>query len=178
MKKTILSIALFLAVTMMGIAQKIHRDYADGRLYVRLTSFVHPKTGEAMVAGKNFSLENLPFKLENPGKYGIRSVKRAFTVNASPELNATLEIVFDNHQLAGELLSEISQSRFVKFAERVPLIKKDLVPNDPQYASLWHLAKINAATAWNYFSTGSNVVIAVVDDALDRNHRHCKRRYQ
>ena len=170
MNRFIFSVVTFFCGVLGGFSQKIHPDYLDGKLYVRLTSFVHPKTGEAILPGKNFSTTNLPFELENPGKYGIRSVKRAFPINASPELNSTLEIVFDNHQLAGELIEEINQSRFVKFAERVPLIKKDLVPNDPQYPSLWHLAKINAATAWNYFSTGSNVVIAVVDDALDRNH--------
>ncbi|MEZ4889602.1 MAG: S8 family serine peptidase [Crocinitomicaceae bacterium] len=32
------------------------------------------------------------------------------------------------------------------------------------------MTKINAQGAWNYFSTGSTVVVAIVDDAVKRDH--------
>lgn len=41
--------------------------------------------------------------------------------------------------------------------------------NDPLFGSLWGLAKIEADTAWAV-STGSGVVVAVVDSGVDRDH--------
>src|SRR5690606_22226235 len=32
------------------------------------------------------------------------------------------------------------------------------------------LSAIGAATAWNYFSSGSNIVVAIVDDAVETTH--------
>lgn len=159
------------AVGLLGaFAQKVHPGYADGQLYVRLRHFTHPKTGEVFLPRKNFSAENLPFELENPGRYKIKSVQRAFQVDASPELNATLLLEFENIYLAEELIREIEQSRFVTFAEKVPYMTRFLDPNDPRFNTQWHLGRINAATAWNYFSTGSNIVIAIVDDGIERTH--------
>lgn len=46
-----------------------------------------------------------------------------------------------------------------------------LTPNDPAYpAKLWGLVKINAASAWDVTTGGSNVVIAVLDTGVDATH--------
>ena len=58
----------------------------------------------------------------------------------------------------------------MEYAEKVPLDRLCLTPNDPSYSSQWGLANINAPAAWNYFSAGSNIVVAVVDDAVERGH--------
>lgn len=57
------------------------------------------------------------------------------------------------------------------YAERVPMDRTCLIPNDPSFGSQWHLATINAASAWNSFSVGSNIKIAVIDNAVDRAHQ-------
>ncbi len=43
------------------------------------------------------------------------------------------------------------------------------VPNDPQYSSQWHLAKIQAPNAWD-MTTGSSAPIAIVDSGVDSTH--------
>jgi subtilisin family serine protease len=57
----------------------------------------------------------------------------------------------------------------VKFAEVDRLIHSAGTANDPYYTSEWHLPDVNAPTAWNY-STGSGVVIAILDTGVDGTH--------
>lgn len=43
-------------------------------------------------------------------------------------------------------------------------------PNDPSYPSQWHLAKIQAASAWNITTGASSVLMAVIDSGVDSTH--------
>jgi PKD repeat protein len=151
-------------------AQKIYKDYQDGALYVKLKSYYNPKTREAMVPNYKFDLNNLPFVNKVDSKFGITHFGRAFNIDAGEKLNSTMVLEFANAALVDELIASLKYDPFVEYAEKVPLNKIDLTPNDPQLSSLWHLTKINAISAWNYASSGSNIVIAVVDDAIQRTH--------
>lgn len=42
-------------------------------------------------------------------------------------------------------------------------------PNDPNFSSQWHLAKIQAPAAWD-FTTGSSMPIAILDSGVDTTH--------
>ena len=57
----------------------------------------------------------------------------------------------------------------VKFAELDLLVNAEQVPNDPQYASAWHLPKIQAPTAWDN-SQGAGVTVAILDSGVDATH--------
>lgn len=59
--------------------------------------------------------------------------------------------------------------RHLKFVELDHARAPDFTPNDPSYASEWHLPKINAPSAWN-LSTGSGVIIAILDSGVDATH--------
>jgi subtilisin family serine protease len=57
----------------------------------------------------------------------------------------------------------------LKFAEMDLGWAPALVPNDPQYASAWHLPKISAPTAWD-IAQGAGVTIAILDTGVDTTH--------
>jgi len=64
----------------------------------------------------------------------------------------------------------LSHNPNIEFAELDLLnVLEETVPNDPYYSSAWHLPKINAPLAWDV-STGSSVVVAVLDSGVDSNH--------
>ncbi|HEX9024116.1 MAG TPA: S8 family serine peptidase [Geobacteraceae bacterium] len=64
----------------------------------------------------------------------------------------------------------LSRNPHVKFVEKNYLATSGGIPNDPSYASQWHLPKISAPTAWD-ISTGSNVIdIAIIDSGVDPTH--------
>lgn len=170
MKQVYTIILTFLLMLGGAFGQKVYKDYQDGRIYVKLKAYFNPKTGERILPGYKWDLENLPFYTQPGAKYQISALSRAFLVDANEKLNSTLVLEFKNINLVDELIENLQKDRFVEYAEKIPLDKLHLTPNDPQLPNQWHLAKIGAVSAWNYASSGSNIVIAVVDDAIERNH--------
>lgn len=151
-------------------SQTVYPDYVDGKIYVKLKSSYISKSGEAIVPNHQYDLKALPFYQKIDGDFGISAIGKAFAIDAGEKLNNTLKLEFSNYSRVNELIAQLQADPLVEYAEKVPLDKFDLVPNDVRYATQWHLSKINAAAAWNYFSAGSNVVVAIVDDAVQRNH--------
>ena len=58
----------------------------------------------------------------------------------------------------------------VKFVEKNYVLDPVLLPNDPQYASQWHLPQIQAPQAWDLTQGAPGVVIAIVDSGVDPTH--------
>lgn len=57
----------------------------------------------------------------------------------------------------------------IKFAERDRVWQPGMIPNDPQYASAWHLPRISTPTAWDS-AQGTGVTIAILDTGIDTSH--------
>src|SRR5689334_14124087 len=53
------------------------------------------------------------------------------------------------------------------FIERDFIAHTSATPNDPDFASQWHLAKIQASAAWGITQGSANVPIAVIDSGAD-----------
>lgn len=63
----------------------------------------------------------------------------------------------------------LAKNPHLKFAEPDRVAAPGATANDPYFASEWHLAKIGAPTAWDN-SSGSGVVIAILDTGVNGNH--------
>lgn len=151
-------------------AQAIFEDYQDGKIWFKLNnnesveSFINTNP-------RDLDLNVLAFLPALKEKYEITRLSRPFVApNTSIELERTFLVEFNN---AGSVLSfveDLEKQEIIEYAERVPLDRPCLTPNDSKYGSQWHLPKIKANGAWNYFSTGSKIVIAIVDDAMQTTH--------
>jgi PKD repeat protein len=164
-----LLIAALFCLSSLAFAQNGAAQFVDGKIYFKVKSSKHPKTNTIFFPGKNNG-KDLPVDIENPQQYGITKVDYAFGASKSAELNKIYAVEFTNHRAADALIAALQKSPNIEFAEKVPLDKKVLSPNDPRFPEQWHLSKINATTAWDYFSTGSTVPVAIIDDAVDRTH--------
>lgn len=60
-------------------------------------------------------------------------------------------------------------NKHLKFAERDILLNPQLTPNDPNFGTAWHLAKIGAPTAWDS-TQGTGVTIAIIDTGVQPDH--------
>ena len=69
-----------------------------------------------------------------------------------------------------ETVQRLRRDPHMKFVELDRAIAPDAVlPNDPQYGSAWHLAKIQAPGAWDT-TLGEGVTVAVLDTGVDSTH--------
>lgn len=64
------------------------------------------------------------------------------------------------------VLARLAGNPMLKFAELDRRVKSTFVANDPYLGSQWHLAKVNATTAWNT-TQGAGVTIAILDSGVD-----------
>lgn len=170
MKQVYTIILTFFLMLGGAFGQKVYKDYQDGRIYVKLKSYFNPKTGERIIPAYKWDLKNLPFYYQPAAKFQVSALNRAFQVDANEKLNSTLVLEFKNINQVDELIAILQKDPLVDYAEKIPLVKLHLTPNDPELPDQWHLFKIKAFNAWNFASTGSNVVIAVVDDAIENTH--------
>ncbi|WP_343748993.1 S8 family serine peptidase [Fluviicola sp.] len=160
-----------LALIPLGLfAQTVHLNYQDGKIWLKLNN-------EVRIAQP---LKEDPFKIPAqsiPGlesvvsKYGFVNLSKPFYAAKTSEiLQRTYLLELSSIQDIEKCIKELEQLKGVEYAEKVPLDRMCLTPNDPSFSSQWGLTNINAPAAWNYFSSGSNVVIAIVDDAVERTH--------
>ncbi len=68
-----------------------------------------------------------------------------------------------------QAIQQFKKSSSVLYAEPNYIMSKRLVPNDPQYNQQFHLPVVHLPEAWD-FTTGSALVIAVIDDGVDYGH--------
>ncbi len=68
-----------------------------------------------------------------------------------------------------EIIRSLEASGQFNFVEPDYLAKVEMTPTDPGFAQQWHLATIQAPSAWN-LTTGSSTPIALVDSGVDPTH--------
>ncbi|AEA43674.1 S8 family serine peptidase [Fluviicola taffensis] len=160
-----------LALIPFGIfAQTVHVNYQDGKIWFKLTNEIRISQPLKEDPTK-IPVQSIPGLNQIVAKYGFVNLSKPFhAAKTSPVLQRTYLLEFSSIQDVEKCVKDLENLVGVEYAEKVPLDKFCLTPNDPSYSSQWGLTNINAPTAWNYFSTGSNVVIAIVDDAVERTH--------
>lgn len=137
-------------------------------LYVKLSkSALKPLSKENV---RNIPLNKVNLFGDLLVEYGVTKIYRPFAQAFDDEyLPAVLKIEFKNKAAIGDFMKALSKIRGVESSERVPLMKTDILPNDPTVPP--HLAQINAANAWNIFNGNSNITLAIVDNAVMWSHQ-------
>lgn len=167
--------ALFLA---FGIsAQTVYQDYVDGMLWVKVKpNAVFSQTldigGNNTYDRYNLSLKDAPFLIQLSEQVNFTKIERPFSHVADQGLNRVYRITFDNPAQVDYLMSELDRNPIIEYAERVELLRTTLTPNDPDCnpGDQWSLYQIGATSAWNLSTGDANVVVAIVDDAVEISH--------
>ena len=71
-------------------------------------------------------------------------------------------------------MDALMKSGGFSFIERDFIAHTSATPNDPDFASQWHLAKIQAITAWGLTEGSASVPIAIIDSGADANQPDLK----
>ncbi|MFB7641233.1 S8 family serine peptidase [Peribacillus butanolivorans] len=72
------------------------------------------------------------------------------------------------------LIKELEDQKNVEYAEPNYLFKKMESPNDPAYIDQWHHKTLGTQAAWTKTMGSKEMVVAIIDDGIDRNHEDLK----
>lgn len=173
--KTKLQLSLFaLTLSLAGVAQTVHPDYMDGVIWVKVSDQSVQKNSISIDGGiqkKGWTLNDLSFS-DVLQRYGITSVRQPFHNIEDKRLKNVVRVEFSNYSDVDQILKSLNGRSDIEYAEKAPLLKKTLTPNDPSFnaSTQWGLYQINAPTAWNVSTGSSSVVVAIVDDAVEITH--------
>jgi len=181
MRKIYFALALLLGAGSFSTlnAQTVYSEYVDGKIWFKLKDHAVVnapgfRTGkESMVNYQQLDFNTIDFLKPVVDHHQVTRLARPYWMvkNDTKISNVYLLEFADIHQIDA-ILSKLKSSGLVDYAERVPLTKSFLTPNDPSYNSStqWGLFQINAAQAWNVSTGSASVVVGVVDDAVQINH--------
>ena len=151
-------------------SQSVNKIYVDGEIYVKL------KNDISVVSSPNenqynISRETISFLRGLNSSFGVSHIARPFArFSDSKELTRVYHVFFNNANQVDQLIREITKSPEVEYAEKVPLDKPFLTPNDPSYSSQWALPKIMAEQAWDITTGNASIKVAVVDCGVELTH--------
>ncbi|HLP49540.1 MAG TPA: S8 family serine peptidase [Chitinophagales bacterium] len=170
MRKALLLLAAF-ACSAISMAQTVSpQKFQEGKIWFKIKNDEIP--GKIKVGNyADVPLSTLPFLDKVSAQAGIKKLSMPFIASkTTAALQRTYLLQLNNDEQVDVTIKMLQQCKEVEYAERVPLHRTAAAPNDSYYAAQWHLNTIKADSAWNYFSTGSNIVIAIVDDAVETSH--------
>ncbi|MCF8255953.1 MAG: S8 family serine peptidase [Flavobacteriales bacterium] len=154
-------------------AQTINHEYYDGQLWVQ----VQPTTTKGLsLTDDKVNLEAFRQIIgsELAETYGLSRVRRPFHFAIDPGVREVYQLFFDAAGLEMVFARALEKLDVVNYAERVPIMRPSLTPNDLGAASgnpnQWGLHRINAQQAWDITTGNTTVKVAVVDDAVLTTH--------
>lgn len=108
-------------------------------------------------------------------EFQLERVRKPFHFAKSAELSEVYQFFFAQEGRELEFARELEKLDRVNYAERVPIMRPTLTPNDlgPEFGTnnQWSLWRVNAQDAWDITTAqDSPIVVAIVDDAVLVTH--------
>ncbi len=158
-----LIVGIFLITCFYDSAANSGEEYISGQLFVKVNnnsseSLLYPSPDDTYPNGLEELLK----------KFRITDISKACIID-DPKLSRTYLIRFNKNKRVQELINGFSRLDYIEYAEKVPLYKTSLTPND-LHPNQWHLPQILAEAAWDITTGSASVVIAIVDDAVLLSH--------
>jgi len=168
-KQTLAVIFVLLSFTVT--AQTVYENSIDGVIYFK-TDMIN--ASDVRSAEGILNIEDIPFLRDMVPEYGIYMVEQPFYRSDPSPLHDIYKISFDDHEMVDQLINELMSREGIEYAERAPIYRLHLSPNDTYYNQSsyyrWHLTLIDAEQAWDITTGSSDVKVAVIDNAIWTGH--------
>ena len=150
--KRIFIVFLLMSVWMTPFAQNYSPNYLDGHLYLKFKDSFPIN----YVVNEDKTVDIQYFKEYQTlfNEYGVTQITRPLDAFQDPRLLRTIELTFSEINRIEDFIKELSAFPNIEYAEKIPLMFPNWVPNDPYYGTVggynykWHLDMVNAAAAW------------------------------
>lgn len=152
------------------VGQTLNPYCQDGKIYFKI------KNGQPIPFTVNqgvVDLKSTTFFGNAIELFNVKSVKNPFYTSKNDVLDRIFLIDFAEQEKIDEFIQILSTKSQVQYAEKAPYMRISYKPNDPNYTTVgnnWHLKKIWADTAWNISKGDTNIMVAVIDNAIFANH--------
>ena len=143
------------------IGQTANPDYLDGVVYMKISDQVIPNLIPYDSSDVDFNQIIYDFD--------VTDILQPFSGIGSDTLDLTYKLHFDDTMGVNQLVSEINNLPWVDYCEKAPLFRTTFTPNDFN-SNQWYLSKIEAFDGWDYTQGSTDVVIAIVDNAVRTTH--------
>jgi PKD repeat protein len=175
LKRVLLTLVLVLSFSIAIFSQTVNKYCQDGKVYFKIK-----ENAEVTLTAKkgtvDWSQTDLLDKIVE--KHTVTALKKPFYQAHDILLQNTYMLEFSDYSGIAEIIAELNARPEIEYAEPVPLFYILYVPNDPYYgytASFsanadWHLDVINASQAWDITKGDTNVLVAVLDNAIWSQH--------
>ena len=145
--------------------QKIDKNFIDGEIYIK----VKQKPQSNSTKQVNFSTE-LFFLQKFSSEFKLDETKKSFFTKESESLQKIYRLKVAKPDKIDALIEKLKNDDAIEYIEKVPLRQIIATPNDPNIGTQWSLNKIQAFEAWDVNPGTINVIVAVVDNAIQINH--------
>ncbi|MDD2385574.1 MAG: S8 family serine peptidase [Bacteroidales bacterium] len=178
--KIVLAFALVTSAVALLNAQTVNSLWVDGRIYFKIAdhAVLNVSDDEGIINPKDvYFLDDLI------SEYQITEMRMPFKSAKSDVLQRTFRLDFENMENISGLIKVLNSHPDIEYAEPAPLFFISMTPDDPYYNadlsggflfgnanSSWHLNLINAAEAWDVTTGSSDIVVAVLDNAIWIDH--------
>lgn len=152
-------------------AQQINNEFVEGEIYVKLKVNTGKKGEVKRSPFVNLQREisGLQRKIE-VAQNKVKEAKQPFFNSKNESLRRVYRLKLEKEGVLDELIKELKADPDIEYAERVRIRKVIATPSDTLYKDLWHLKKIKASEAWDVNPGQADVIVAVVDNAIQVTH--------
>ena len=112
------------------------------------------------------------FAEETPKADGV--IVKYIETNDEPISDLIEEVDIPKGETTDKLIEKLEDQKKVEYAEPNYLFKKMGSPSDPIFTDQWHHKKIGTKAAWKKTMGSKEVVVAIIDDGIDRDHEDLK----
>ena len=153
-----------------GFSQERKVQYVQNEIYLKVKPSFSNKIND--FNGVTDIKTEVPF-LENilqSNKVSIEKIEKPFFSLKNKNFKSVFKIKISETGKIDSIIDKLKAEGQYEYIEKVPARFIIGFPNDVSYPSQWSLEKIKANLAWDVNGGGANVIVAVVDNAIQTTH--------
>ncbi len=162
---TLSTFLLAFSIPCMTLAEPMAR-YSPGQVVVKVQLNVHFSVNNETVTSNNANLSAVLAEIQ------ARNVHEVFPFDRQgSQMSRFYILTIPSDADVIQTVTKLSKLECVHSAQPNYVYTCSATPTDISYIEQWGLQKINASTAWDFFTGSDQVVIAVLDTGVDWEHQ-------
>jgi serine protease len=141
----------------------------EGEIYVKIKTIHITKIKSIFSNGKEImELPGIKGTLKNKNKLEVSKISKV--KDSKNGIERIYKIKIDSTENIDQVLKDLKSSGLYEYVEKRYVRNIIFTPNDPGYTTQWSIKKIKAPQAWDINPGNAQVIVAVIDNAIQTTH--------